>query len=263
MSGILSLAVASVCVAFALDDCKECAPRKLCAPHQAEEAAALKSVAADLKSKDESARKKGLEKIAALKDGHENAPSAAAAKALAAGLEDPSWPVRTATVKLLAKGQDRDVALVAITKSLEASRKDGAKWMTFCSMSGLTPEQKIFAEYLKATSEALAAMKDEAAGRALLEFLSKAAMMPEDMLLPVVQAVGTVGTQEAFELVVDKFEQTEGMGGGSRAYHAVLARVAMEHGGKGLPAFGRGTAAKWKKWLDANRELFPKKVAKM
>jgi len=238
------------------------APRKLCATHQADEVAALKSVAADLKSKDESARKKGLEKIAALKDRHENAPSAAAAKALAAGLEDASWPVRTATVKLLAKGQDRDVALDAISKSLESSRKDGAKWMTFASMSGMTAEQKIFAEYLKTTSEALAEMKDDVAGRALIEFLSKAGMMPEEMVLPVVQSVGKLGTQEAFELVIEKLEQSEGFGG-SRAYHAVLLRVAAEHGGKGLPAFGRGTAAKWKKWLDPNRSLFPKKVAKM
>ena len=239
------------------------APRKLCATHQADEVAALKSVAADLKSKDESARKKGLEKVAALKDRHENAPSAAAAKALAAGLEDASWPVRTATVKLLAKGQDRDVALDAISKSLESSRKDGAKWMTFCSMSGMTAEQKIFAEYLKATSEALAEMKDDVAGRALIEFLSKAGMMLEEMVLPVVQSVGKVGTQEACEVVVEKLSQSEGFGDGSRAYHEVLVKVATEHGGKGLPAFGRGTAAKWKKWLDPNRSLFPKKVAKM
>ena len=261
MAGFLSIAVSCVCVAFAWDDCKDCAPHKLCATHEAEEASALKAAAADLKSKDESARKKALEKIAALKDGHENAPSAAAAKALEAGLEDPSWPVRIETVKLLAKGQDRDVAIDAIAKSLESSRKDGAKWMTFASKSGMTADQKVFAEYLKTTSEALAAMKDDAAGHALIEFLSKAGIMPEDMVLPVVQSVGAVGTQEAFELVIDKLAQSEGFGG-SRAYHDVLVHVATEHGGKGLPDWGRGASAKWKKWLDANRGLFPKKVAK-
>jgi len=261
MAGIPSIALSCICLAFTWDDCKECAPHKLCAPHEAEEAAALKAAAADLKSKDEAVRKKALEKIAALKDSHENAPSAAAAKALAAGLEDPSWPVRIEAVKLLAKGQDRDVAIDAITKSLESSRKDGAKWMTFASKSGMTADQKVFAEYLKTTSEALAAMKDDAAGHALIEFLSKAGIMPEDMVLPVVQSVGAVGTQEAFELVIEKLAQSEGFGG-SRAYHDVLVHVATEHGGKGLPEWGHGTSAKWKKWLDANRSLFPKKVAK-
>jgi hypothetical protein len=135
--------------------------------------------------------------------------------------------------------------------------------MTFCSMSGMTADQKIFAEYLKATSEALAEMKDDVAGRALIEFLSKTGMMPEEMVLPVVQSVGKVGTQEAFELVIDKLSQSEAFGDGSRGYHAVLVQVATEHGGKGLPAFGRGTAAKWKKWLDASRSLFPKKIAKV
>jgi hypothetical protein len=235
MAGILSIAVSCVCVAFAWDDCKDCAPHKLCATHQGRGGGGAQSPPRPPPSRRTSLkRKNALERIAALKDGHENAPSAAAAKALAAGLEDASWPIRIATVKLLAKGQDRDVAIDAISKSLESARKDGAKWMTFAAKSGMTADQKVFAEYLKTTSEALAAMKDDAAGHALIEFLSKAGIMPEDMVLPVVQSVGAVGTQGG----VRTRDREAGAVGGFRrlaGIHHVLVHVATAHGGKGLP----------------------------
>ncbi len=60
----------------------------------------------------------------------------------------------------------------------------------------------------------------------------------------------------------EKLAQSQGFGG-SRAYHEVLVHVVTDLGGKGLPESGRGTAAKWKTWLDPNRSLFSKKFAKM
>jgi hypothetical protein len=257
------IAVALCVVRVEPGDCGDCAPQKLCANHLSEEQAALKAAAPELKSKDEATRIKALEKIAALKDSHENAPSAAAANALASGLTDASWQVRIATVKLLAKGQDHDTAVEELSKSFTDSRKDGVKWMTFASRSGMTAEQKTFAEYMKVTAEALAGLKDERAAKALIEFLKKATgPMPEEMILPVIQAAGSLGTLPAFEIVVDRLAQSEGFGmGGSRAYHEVLVKTATAHGGKELPEWGQGTAGKWKKWLDAHRSLFPAKVA--
>jgi len=164
-------------------------------------------------------------------------------------------------VKLLAKGQDHDTAVEQLAKSLTDSRKDGVKWMTFASKSGMSAEQKTFAEYMKVTSEALVGLKDERAAKALIEFLKKATgPMPEDMILPVIQAAGNLGTLPAFEIVIDRLAQSEGFGG-SRAYHEVLVKTATAHGGKELPEWGQGTSGKWKKWLEAHRSLFPAKVA--
>jgi len=262
MAGGLLVALAFAFVAPAPEDCKECSPRHVCSVHLAEEAAVLKSTAPLLKSSDEAQRTKAYEQIARLKDSHENAPSPTAAKALAPGLVDPSWKVRTATVKLLAKGQDHDTAVESFAHALEETRKSDARLMTFATDDAMTPDQKGLCEYLKELSDALVAAKDDRAARALVEFLKKSSFrMPVGMIVPVTQAAGNLGTADAFEAVLERLANAEQVGG-LRNFHDVLVAAATKHGGKELPEWSVGNSGQWKKWFEAHRKLFPEKVPK-
>lgn len=253
-----SLAFAAV----APDDCKECGPKHLCAAHLAEETAVLKSAAPLLKSNDEAQRTKALEQIARLKDAHANAPSPTAAKALAPGLSDASWKVKTATVKLLASGQDHDTAVELLVKALDDSRKNDAKLMTFATDDAMTADQKGLAEYLKETADALVASKDDRAARALIDFLKKASFrMPVAMIVPLVQAAGNLGTADGFEVVLERLANGETVGG-VRQFHDVLVAAATAHGGKDLPEWSNSNSGHWKKWFEAHRKLFPEKIPK-
>jgi hypothetical protein len=247
--------------ALAPDDCKECSPRHLCSAHSAEEANVLKSTAPLLKSSDETQRTKALEQIAHLKDAHANAPSPAAAKALAVGLSDSSWHVRTKTVQLLA-GQDHDATVELLGRALEDARKNDAKLMTFATDDAMTPDQKGLTEYLKVTSEAIVATKDDRSARALIDFLKHASFrMPVAMIVPIVQAAGNLGTADAFEVVIERLANAETVGG-LRNFHDVLVAAATAHQGKDLPEWSAGNSSHWKKWFEAHRKLFPEKLAK-
>jgi len=262
MVASLAIALGSWLAALAPSDCAACSARNLCAAHSAEEAATLKSAAPLLKASDEAQRLEALEKIAHLKDAHENAPSAAAARALAAGLADASWHVRVATIQLLVKGQQHDATVETVAGALDATRKDGVRLMTFVADDAMSPEQKLFAEYLKTTADALVELKDDRAAAALVEFLKKGSFrMPVAMALPVVQAAGRLGTADAFEAVIERLAHAEQIGG-LRSYHDVLVAAATARGGKELPEYAVGASTKWKKWLESHRKLFPEKVAK-
>ena len=261
MFGLVA-AISMSCVLAVVDDCKECSPKKLCSAHVAEEAAALKSAAPKLKAKEEATRIEALEKLGHLKDSHQNAPSAAAAKAIAAGLLDASWKVRAAAAKVLADGQEHDVAVEALAKSITEARKDGAKLMIFTSNAALLAEQKLFGDYLKEISAALAAMKDDRAADALIEFVrNEKVPMPKEIILPAVEATATIDTLAAFSAVIEHLEWTEGFGG-LQDYHDVLVKAATARGGKDLPEWGKETSARWKRWLEAHKALFPKRIAK-
>src|SRR5215831_18663078 len=137
MLAAIAVAVSLSSLVAVADDCKECSSKKLCSAHLAEESQALKTLVPGVKAKEEATRLEALEKLGHLKDSHENAPSATAAKAIAAGLEDASWKVRAAAVKVLASGQEHDVAVEALVKSIAEARKDGQKWMTFSKNPGI------------------------------------------------------------------------------------------------------------------------------
>jgi hypothetical protein len=242
------------------DDCTSCAPGKLCAVHAEAETKALKDAGAQLKGKDEAARIQALESVAALAKGHQNAPSAAAAKVLAAGLKDSSFAVRAKAAGLLASGQDHEAAALAIADAVKSLREDGTKLLVPAGMSGMTADQTAFTASMKALAEATVTVHDERAASALIEFLKKApTIAPQEMMLPVVSAVGELKTGPAMDVLIGRLQASEAFGG-SQAYHEVLVKAAKARGGADIPEWGATPSARWKKWLAANRKLFPGKV---
>jgi HEAT repeat protein len=228
--------------------------------HAEAETKALKDAGAQLKGKDEAPRIQALESVAALAKSHQNAPSAAAAKVLGAGLKDPSFTVRAKAAALLASGQDHDTAAQAIADAVKSLREDGTKVLVPAGMNGMTAEQTAFSAYMKALVEAVVTVHDERAASALVEFLKKApTIAPEEMMLPVVSAAGELKTAPAMEVVIGRLQASEAFGG-SRAYHDVLVKAAKARGGTDIPEWGATPSARWKKWLAANRKLFPGKL---
>ena len=120
----LHLVLLSLPAGFAAaDDCGACKRGKLCTPHTKEERATLERLAPALASEEIAERIDALREVAELTTEHENAPSVAVAKALAAGVTDESLRVRSIALDLLSDGQDPETAVVAVTRALAEIHK--------------------------------------------------------------------------------------------------------------------------------------------
>lgn len=108
-------------------DCDTCKPNKVCKPHKDADAAAIKEIKPLLKSDAVADRQQALKELALLNLEHENAPSKPVTELIADALEDDSYEVRGAALRLLGMGQDPEVVVKATINSLKETRKELSK----------------------------------------------------------------------------------------------------------------------------------------
>lgn len=246
------------------EDCDACRPGKVCATHRAEDKAELKRLGPLLESKDPAQRIGALGTVAALTEGHENAPSKDVAKALAAALEDDQLTVRETAIVLLADGQHPEVAVTSTVKVLKGFEKN--MWSLMGTMTGPNNEHGTVEEamqYLEASMRACRELPDDRVVKALASLLAAypAEMRGEPVAMAATHSLLELGTQDAVAAVVKQLgrgKETTRL----RRIHLALVRVADEKEIEARPAFGDKLEREWTVWLRKNKRAFPAKLGK-
>lgn len=283
---ILALALGA-----AREECGQCTPAKLCAPHQAEESAALKELKPRLKDKGADGRAAGVREIAALDKKFAANPSKEIADVVAAALHDESFVVRTEAAKALADGMHPDVAVKELVAALEEGRTELAKLgggrgggfgggFGGGAGGGDQPEDPKAEErrqhreevnaYVQALVDGLAKMPDDRAVDALGELLQGLSRWNGELMSATAGGLLAHGSRKGVEAVIKKIKMHPPGSGGrfggpdttGKTLHDLLTRKVIEMSLEGAPSWSEDEAPDWDKWFAKNQKHFAAKLGK-
>ena len=250
----------------AADDCGACERGKLCAPHTEEERAVLEQLAPALASKAISERIDALREVAELTMEHENAPSEAVAKVLAAGCADESLRVRSIAIDLLTEGQEPETAVVGITLVLAEIHKGYAGGNLVPTLTGeeMTPASVAQAmRYLRLTLRVAGRVRDDKVAGLLVRILkiTPTEMRGQPVAMATCDSLLELGTRDSVAAVVrhlTPWEDTREV----RRVHDALEVFAVDKDFDGYPEWGRDARNQWKRWLGRHKRALPAKLGK-
>jgi hypothetical protein len=213
------LAIAALLLAQG-KDCAACRvdPRRaiLCAAHTEAEWSTLREARAALHSKEAAERIRALERVAALTQEHQNAPSVQVARFLADGLSDPSLEVRTRALELIVDGQHKKEAAKGVVRGLDEALRtwreldvrltetDADPGRSRTNVAVTVHELLQVPAYVEAVLSALSAMRDERALIALVDFVQEPIdRTPGRFLAAGCEALLALDTRKGTEVVVD------------------------------------------------------------
>ena len=239
-------------------ECDSCVPKKLCKPHAEAVAEGLSGAKAGLRSKSVEERREALERIGTLNATHVNAPSKDVTKLIAGVLEDDDLPLRAEAARLLARGQEPETALKALTGSVN----------DIGQLLGKHKQDDADSEHAKAFSIAvinsLASYPDDRSVEALSQLLARhAAAIYGEVVYSVIDGLAALGTRDAVESVLGYYALMESLGAFPELenhLHDRLTELAERHGLEDTPASESSKA--WLEWYEPNEKAFPKKLGK-